>query len=313
MYDKELLALVLAVTKWSQYLLGSQFVVRTHQKALKFLLDEKLHIGTQMKWIAKLMQFDFQIEYKKWKENKAADSLSRVPTAHLFMLFFIPVETNIFNRIKSSWEGDEKLKEVIQEITDQGEGKKGFTYYNQQLRRYGKIMVGQDAQIRQDRMLIWHNRTSSGHSGMENTYRRISQLFYWKNLRDDINQYVRSCRVCQRSKYDAAASPGLMQPLAIPTSVWSSISMDFIDGLPKSKGKTTIMVAVDRLTKSSHFIALSHPYTTTIVAQAFLDQVFKLHDMPENIVSDRDPIFISGFWQQLFSSHGATLSTSTAN
>ena len=91
-----------------------------------------------------------------------------------------------------------------------------------------------------------------------------------------------------------------MQPLAIPTSVWSSISMDFIDGLPKSKGKTTIMVAVDRLTKSSHFLALSHPYTTTIVAQAFLDKVFKLNGMPENIVSDRDPIFISMFLQELF-------------
>ena len=72
------------------------------------------------------------------------------------------------------------------------------------------------------------------------------------------------------------------------------------------------MVAVDRLTKSSHFLALSHPYTTTIVAQAFLDKVFKLNGMPENIVSDRDPIFISRFWQELFSAHGATLSTSTA-
>ncbi|KAH0696226.1 hypothetical protein KY290_013581 [Solanum tuberosum] len=161
-------------------------------------------------------------------------------------------------------------------------------------------------------MQIWHNRTSSGHSGMENTYRKISQLLYWKNLRDDINQYVRNCFVCKRSKYDVAASPGLIQPLAIPTSAWSNISMDFIEGLPKSKGKTTIMVVVDRLTKSSHFIALSHPYTDATVAQAFLDQVFKLHGMPENIVSDRDPIFISRFWQELFSAHGATLSTSTA-
>ncbi|WMV14994.1 hypothetical protein MTR67_008379, partial [Solanum verrucosum] len=113
-------------------------------------------------------------------------------------------------------------------------------------------------------------------------------------------------------KYDVATSPGLMQPLAIPTSAWYNISMDFINGLPKSKGKNTIMVIVDRLTKNSHFIALNHPYTTTTVAQAFLDQVFKLHGMSENIVSDRDPIFISRFWQELFSAHGAILSTSTA-
>lgn len=67
--------------------------------------------------------------------------------------------------------------------------------------------------------------------------------------------------------------------------------MDFIDALPKSKGKNSIMVIVDKLTKSGHFIALSHPYTIVTVAQAFLDQVFKLHGMPENIVSDRDPVF----------------------
>ena len=66
--------------------------------------------------------------------------------------------------------------------------------------------------------------------------------------------------------------------------------MDFIDGLPKSQGRTVIMVVVDPLTKYAHFIGLTHPYTTKSVAQLFLDHVFKLHGLPNIIVSDKDAI-----------------------
>jgi hypothetical protein len=71
--------------------------------------------------------------------------------------------------------------------------------------------------------------------------------------------------------------------------------MDFITGLPKSKGYEVILVMIDRLTKYSHFIALTHLYKATTVAQAFLDHVYKLHELSVNIVSDRDLIFTSRF------------------
>jgi hypothetical protein len=72
--------------------------------------------------------------------------------------------------------------------------------------------------------------------------------------------------------------------------------MDFIMGLPKSKGKSVIMVVVDRLTKYAHFCALSHPFNTCTVATAFMETIQKLHGTPKIIVSDRDPIFIGNFW-----------------
>lgn len=143
---------------------------------------------------------------------------------------------------------------------------------------------------------------------MDNTQRRLATLFYCKELKDDVVTCV--CAVYQSNKHDNSPSSGLLQPLVIPKFAWSSISMDFTDGLPNSKGKTTILEVVDRLTKYGHSLGPTHPYTAALVAQLFLDQILKLHRMLENIVSDRDPIFISRIWQEIFSLHGVTLSRS---
>jgi hypothetical protein len=72
--------------------------------------------------------------------------------------------------------------------------------------------------------------------------------------------------------------------------------MDFITGLPKSEGKSAIMVIVDRLTKYAHVCALSHPFKDSTVATTFMETVQKLHGSPKIIVSDRDPIFTGHFW-----------------
>jgi hypothetical protein len=71
--------------------------------------------------------------------------------------------------------------------------------------------------------------------------------------------------------------------------------MDFITWLPKYEGKSAIMVIFDRLTKYTHFCALSHPFKSNTVSTAFMEIVQKQHGSPKIIVSDRDPIFTRHF------------------
>jgi hypothetical protein len=93
---------------------------------------------------------------------------------------------------------------------------------------------------------------------------------------------------------------------------WQSISMDFIDGLPMSKGKNGILVIVDHFSKYAHFIPLAHPFTALTVAKLFLVNVYRLHGLPTSIVSDRDRVFSSQFWQELFRLAGVALNMSLA-
>jgi hypothetical protein len=88
--------------------------------------------------------------------------------------------------------------------------------------------------------------------------------------------------------------------------------MDFIEGLPLSQGHSMVLVVVDRLSKYSHFTALSHPYIAAKIAQLFIQTVFKLHGMPQSIVSDQNTTFTNLFWKELFMLHGTYLKLNTS-
>ncbi|XP_073225787.1 uncharacterized protein [Cicer arietinum] len=129
-----------------------------------------------------------------------------------------------------------------------------------------------------------------------------NQGLLWILPRDDEKgaRFCESLYTCQRQKYVVTTPSGLLQPLPIPVLVWSEISMDFITCFPKSNGFEAILVVVDRLSKYSHFIPLKHPFIVCSIAAIFVKDVVSLHRIPESILSDRDPLFVSIFWKELF-------------
>lgn len=173
-------------------------------------------------------------------------------------------------------------------------------------------MVGNNAEVKLYILKCLHDFAIGCHSGRDTTLHRVKSLFYWPKMNREVQHYVRNCSIFQRNKYDGDAKPGLLQPLHVPNGVWESINLDLIEGLPPSAGKYYIMVVIDRQSKNAHFISLSHPYTALDVAQAYLDHVFKLHGMPHEIVSDRDPTFLREVWTELFRIHGVDMRFSTA-
>jgi hypothetical protein len=142
------------------------------------------------------------------------------------------------------------------------------------------------------------------HEGAEKTLHRLLTDFYVPSVCTTVCDHVWACTTCQKNKTGQVHPIGLLQPLTVLSVVWCNIAMDFVKGLPCVNGKTVILTVVNRLSKYTHNIALSHPYTAASVAWAFFDSIVRLHGIPESIVSDHDPVFTSQFWTELFSLFG---------
>ena len=115
-----------------------------------------------------------------------------------------------------------------------------------------------------------------------------------------MKEFVSSCDICLRSKNPRHRPYGLLQPLPIPHRPWSSLSMDFITYLPPSNSFDSIFVVVDQLTKMAHFFPCKKTLSSKDIARFFLDNVYRYHGLPDDIVSDRGTQFVSKFWKSLF-------------
>lgn len=175
-----------------------------------------------------------------------------------------------------------------------------------------RITIGSDTTLRNEILSEVHDTSFGGNSGVLGTYSRLKSFFYQPNMKKDVEKLVKECDICQRNKVEHNSYPGLLQPLPIPEKAWTHVSMDFVEGLPKSAGKNVILVVVDRLSKYGHFLALSHPYTAQSVARLFLDNIYKLHGPPMSIISDRDKVFTSLFRKELFRLMGTKLDMPSA-
>ena len=94
------MAIVFTVQKWGQYLLGRPFIIKTDQKSLKYLLHQKISTPLQQVWLAKLMGFEYEIQYKSGQENVVADALSRGQGAELLPMAVTTAHFDLMNLIE---------------------------------------------------------------------------------------------------------------------------------------------------------------------------------------------------------------------
>lgn len=195
--------------------------------------------------MTKLVGLQFSIQYKKGIENTAVDALSRV--AHLFAVQAMSTSKPVWlQEILNSYTVDPTAKSLLQKLAVDKDACPGYQLQDGLIKQEDKIWVGANAGLQTRLIQAFHSSPIGGHSGMLSTYHKVKQLFSWPGLKKDVENFVKQCSICQQAKHEQCRVPGLLQPLPIPDGPWQAISMDFIEGLPKSEGFNAILVVVDR-------------------------------------------------------------------
>ncbi|WVZ17774.1 hypothetical protein V8G54_010756 [Vigna mungo] len=282
-----------AVKRWRQYLLGHPFIIQTDQQSLRELLTQVIQTPEQQHYLVKLLGYDYDIQYKPGKLNVMAEGLSRSLGPSQATLFTLSTPQFVFLR---------DLKASL--LTDPD-----FIW----MRDKGRIWLSNTSQFVPLLLHEFHETPIGGDTGVNKTLKRLSASFYWGSMAKDVKSFVSQCVVCQRMKYNIKQPGVLLQPLPIPTRVWEDITLDLITGLAPSNGYTVLLVVVDRFSKVVHIGALQSNFIAYKVVKLFVSIVCKHHGLPRSIVSDRDPIFISRFWSDLFKFSSTLLRMSSSN
>lgn len=249
---------------------------------------------------------------KKGVENKVVDALSRRNEKDSTLLSLSTTQATWIEEVCESYESNPLASQLLSELSISPSNIPDYSLQQGAIRYKHKIYIGRSTTLKTKILEVLHQSPIGGHSGQQGTYRRIQSMFYWPNMKTEKCKWVSECDVCQRVKSENIHPPGLLQPLHIPTQAWQDISLDFVEGLPNFGHKNAVLVVVDRLAKYGHFLALKHPYTAQDVSELFLKEIYRLHGLPRTIVSNRDVIFTSHFWQHLFKTLGTKLNMSTA-
>jgi len=223
-------------------------------------------------------------------------------------------EGDLRERIKKAQEGDKKVVKAVEELKKAGvkmlrdeewEIEDGIVL------KEGRIYVP-EGELRGEVIRLHHDTPVGGHGGRWKTTELVTRNYWWPGITKEVGKYVDRCDACQRYKNRSEAPAGKLMPNAIPEKPWSHISADFITKLPLAQGYDAILVVYDRFSKMAHFIATMEKTSAEGLAKLFRDQVWKLHSLPESIISDRGVQFAAGMMKELNNLLGIQTKLSTA-
>jgi hypothetical protein len=214
-YDKEFLALLMAVERWCQYLQRAEFVIRTYHKALSFQTEQVLQSDLQNKAMVRLMGLQYKTVHKQGKENIVVDALSRV--GHFMALQTLTkVKPLWVQEVLNSYVTDEEAQRLLAQLVLHSPSEQGFSMQKSVIRNGSQIWVAQNSALRTKIIAALHDSIVGGHSGCLTTYQRMKRLFWWKGLKSNVKLFVQQCAVCQHAKSERVLYLGLLQPLHLP-------------------------------------------------------------------------------------------------
>ncbi|KAK3534422.1 hypothetical protein QTP86_015224 [Hemibagrus guttatus] len=296
--NRELLAIKLALEEWRHWLEGARhpFLVLTDHKNLEYLRATKRLNPRQARWALFFTRFEFSISFRPGSKNTKADALSRM---------FAPEESPETpepilpaDLIVSPIAWSQETLPPANASTNAPPGCPPGSQYITQARHTSLIHTA-------------HTSLGTGHPGINETLLLLRDRFWWPSMAADVRRYVQGCEECAMAKTPCQLPSGKLLPLPVPNCPWSHLGVDFITDLPNSRTHTCIFVIVDRFSKACRLLPLKGPPTAMEAAELLFNKVFRYFGIPEDIVSDRGPQFVSRVWRAFFTRLGVAVNLSS--
>jgi len=224
-------------------------------------------------------------------------------------------EVDLLEKIKKTRSKDKDVVRVVEEMKKAGVRElRGDEWKLEEdlVLKEGKVYVPKDEELRAEVIWLHHDVLAAGHGGRWKMVELVTRNYWWPGVTRDVGKYVKGCDLCQRMKNRMEELTGKLKLSKVPKKPWSHLIVDFITKLPVVAGKDVVLVVCDRLSKMTHFVATIERMSAEGLARLFRDNIWKLHGLPESVVSDRRPQFAVELTKELNRMLGIKMKLSTA-
>lgn len=321
--ERELLAIVLSVEYFKQYVYGRHFKIITDHQPLQYLLTADVPSPRLTRLHNRIISFDYEIKYRSGKLNTCADALSRIVNVSDDFIEELDINDEqeiVINAIHLKPEhlnkqqlSDENIKFIfgLKQLERSGKPKPVINDFNNETQRllykqWNRLFILNNNLYREfvnktnDHVIyqyivpkdqikyileLCHDSKFAGHLGYEKTRDRIVDRFYWPNQLEDIKQYVKACQSCQRNKDPKHKNRAELTPLR-PLRPLELVTTDILGPLPITKKRSqNVLAVIDHFTKYVEIFALK-----TMNAEEVADKLLQFccrHSIPDAILSDQ--------------------------